>query len=65
MMQLVPVQRCDHVVKSNLKKNSAKDAKILQLSRKYSKTNSAKLKKNLSTSFCVCLVSWKQRNLET
>ena len=64
MTQLVPVQRCDHVAKSDLRKNSAKDAKILKLSRKYSKTNSAKLWKNISTSFCVCLVSWKERNLE-
>ena len=39
-------------------KNFAKDAKILQLS------NSAKLWKNISTSFCVCLVPWKERNLE-
>ena len=64
MTQLVPVQWCDHVAKSDLRKNFAKDAKILQLSRKYLKTNSAKLLKNHSTSFCVCLVSSKRRNLE-
>ena len=40
-----------------LRKNSAKVVKIIRLSQKYSKTNSAKLMKNLSTSFCVCLVS--------
>ena len=43
MTQLVPVQRYDHVAKSDLRKNFAKDAKILQLSRKHWKTNSAKL----------------------
>ena len=64
MTQLVPVQRCDHVAKSDLRKNSAKDAKILRLSKKFSKTNLAKLWKYLSSSFCVCLVSWKRRNLE-
>ena len=30
MTQLVPVQWCDHVAKSDLRKNSAKDAKILR-----------------------------------
>ena len=40
--------------KSDLKKNFAKDAKILRLSQKSWKTNSAKLQKNLPTSFCAC-----------
>ena len=61
---LVPVQRYDHIAKSHLRKSLVKDAKILRLSWKYSKTNSAKLWENRSTSFCVCLVSGKQRNLE-
>jgi len=37
MTGLVPVQRYDHVAKSELRKNFAKDAKILRLSWKYSK----------------------------
>ena len=35
--------RYDHVAKSELRQNFAKVAKILRLSQKYSKTNSAKL----------------------
>ena len=58
------VKRYDHVAKSELRQNFAKVAKILRLSQKYWKTNPAKLWKNLSTSFCACLVSWKQRNSE-
>ena len=58
------VKRYDHVAKNKLRQNFAKVAKILLLSQKYSRTNPAKLLKTFSTSFCVCLDSWKQRNLE-
>ena len=44
-------KRYDHVAKSELRQNFAKVAKILRLSQKYLKTNSAKLYKNLPTSF--------------
>ena len=57
------VKRYDHVAKNKLRQNFAKVAKILLLSQKYSRTNPAKLLKTFSTSFCVCLDSWKQRNL--
>ena len=50
----VTVQSC---CEKRFEKNFAKVAKILRLSQKYSKTNSTKLQENLSTSFCVCLVS--------
>ena len=46
MMQLVPIQQYNHVAKRDLKKNFPKDAKILPLSKKYSKTNSASCRKS-------------------
>ena len=54
----------DHVAKNELRQNLVKVAKILRLSQKYSKKIRPSCKKDLSTSFCVCLVLWKQRNLE-
>ena len=51
--------------KASCENKIVKDAKILRrLSQKYSKTNSAKLSKNLPTSFCVCLVLCSFVNLE-
>ena len=58
------VKRYDHVAKSELRQNFAKVAKILRLSQKYSKKMRPSCRKKLSTLFCVCLVSWKQRNFE-
>ena len=54
----------DLVAKSKLRQDFAKVAKILLLLQKNSKTNCRSCRKNLSISFCVCLVSWKQRILE-
>ena len=48
--------RYDHVAKSDLRKHLAKDTKILRLS------GCRKISQN--PSFCVCLVSLKQINLE-
>ena len=56
-----------HVAKNNLKKkNFARGAKVLRLSRKCSKANSDKLSKSYDLITCLyCLVLWKLRNLET
>ena len=58
-----PVNR---IAKSVIRKEQAKNVKILQLSWKYSKTNSVKYKKCRSTSFCqfcFCWFAWKLWNL--
>ena len=51
MTQLVPVQRYDHVAKSDLRKTFQKTLKVSNCRESTRKTNSAKLWKNLSTSF--------------
>ena len=58
------VKRYDHVAKSELRQNSAKVAKFSNCRKSIRKQIRPSCRKNLSTSFCVCLVSWKQRNLE-
>ena len=50
--------------KANWDKTFQKSVKFSDCRKRISKTNLAKLWKNFPTSFCVCLVSWKQRNWE-
>ena len=58
------VKRYDDVAKSELRQNFANVVKILRLRKSIRKQIRPSCRKSLSTSFCVCLVSWKQRNLE-
>ena len=58
------VKRYDDVAKSELRQNFANVVKILRLRKSIRKQIRPSCRKSLSTSFCVCLVSWKQWNLE-
>ena len=48
-------KRYHHIAKSDLRKIFAKDAKILRLSQKYSKTNCGQVVNNKSSDFFLCL----------